>query len=78
MPTASPIMRASSGAELDTVVNAERVMIAPMTMPTPSSAESRGMPAASSDPKVITSTTPAKMTPKTSVMVMATLVSWKT
>ncbi len=78
MPTARPIMSASSGAELETVVNAESIMIAPITIPTPSRALISGIPAASSEPKVMTSTTPAKTTPNTSVTVMPTLLSWKT
>ena len=71
-------MSASSGAELDTVVKAEVAMIPPMTMPTPSRALSSGIPAASSEPNVMNSTTPANTTPNTSVMVIGTEVSWKT
>ncbi len=78
MPTASPIMSASRGAELDTGVTAVSAMIAPITMATPTSAETSGMPAARSEPKVMTSTTPAKSTPSTSMGVMPTVVSWNT
>ena len=68
-------MSASSGAELDTVVKAERVVIAPMTIPTPKRADNSGIPAASSEPNVMTSTTPAKMTPNNSVIVSPTVLS---
>ncbi len=78
MPTARPIMRASSGAELDTSVKADSPVMPPVTIPTPMIALSRGMPAAMSDPKVMSSTTPAKMTPNTSVMVMPKLLSENT
>ncbi len=63
-------MRASSGAELDTVVKAEMAVMPPMTMPTPMRALSSGIPAATSEPKVTSSTTAAKRSPKISVMVM--------
>jgi hypothetical protein len=68
-------MSASRGAELETVVKAESVMIAPITIPTPISALMSGMPAASSEPKVMNNTTPAKSTPNTSVTVMPTVLS---
>ncbi len=50
----------------------------PNAAPTPMSAVSRGRPAESSDPNVISSTTPAKSTPKTSVIVSPKSVSWNT
>ena len=69
MPTASPIITASRGAELEIVMNAEAPEIPATTMPTPMRALIRGMPAARRDPNVITSTKPAKTTPNTSVTV---------
>ena len=47
-------------------------------MPTPITALIRGIPAASSEPKVMNSTTPAKSTPKTSVTVIPTVLSANT
>ena len=71
-------MRASSGAELEMVVNADAVVMPPITMPMPINAVSRGMPAARREPKVMRSTIAAKTTPKISVTVMPKVVSWNT
>ena len=78
MPTARPIISASSGAVLETVVNAETEMMPPITTPTPIRADSNGIPAGRSAPKVMSSTIPANSTPKISVGVMPKVWSWKT
>ncbi|MDQ0743727.1 hypothetical protein QFZ62_001035 [Clavibacter sp. B3I6] len=69
MPTARPIITASSGDALDTVTKRAAASRAPADAATPTSAPMRGRPAASSDPKVSTSTRPAKSTPNASVTV---------
>ena len=62
-------MTASNGAELEIVRNADAPEMPPTTIPTPTSALRRGMPAASREPNVMTSTSAAKITPKSSVIV---------
>ncbi|OUD81237.1 hypothetical protein BC477_19520 [Clavibacter michiganensis subsp. michiganensis] len=69
MPTARPIITASSGDALDTVTNLEAAMSAPAEAATPTSAPMSGRPAASIDPNVSTSTRPANSTPNASVTV---------
>ncbi len=78
MPTASPIMTASIGAVFETGANAATTEMPPNAAPTPTSAVRSGMPAESSDPNVITSTTPANITPSNSVVVRPKSVSWNT
>ncbi|OUE29775.1 hypothetical protein BFL35_13520 [Clavibacter michiganensis] len=69
MPTARPIITASSGDALETVTKDAAASSAPEEAATPTSAPRSGSPAASSDPNVITSTRPAKSTPNASVTV---------
>ncbi|OUE08380.1 hypothetical protein CMsap09_05485 [Clavibacter michiganensis] len=69
MPTARPIITASSGEALETVTNRAAASSAPAEAATPTSAPMSGRPAASIDPKVRTSTRPAKSTPNASVTV---------
>ena len=63
MPTARPSIRASSGVVEEMVAIAVAPKIRAMVMPTPRTAVSSGMPAARSEPRVITSTTRAISTP---------------
>ena len=71
-------MTASIGAVDDTGANAATMRDPTEAMPTPTRAVSSGMPAASSEPNVMMSTTPANTTPSTSMIVRPKLVSWKT
>ena len=67
MPTARPSISARVGVADEIVVTAESDSTPATPMPTPSSAVRIGMPAASSEPKVTTSTTSATTRPSSSV-----------
>ena len=78
MPTASPIISASSGVELPMMMNFADARTPPIVTPMPTRAVRSGIPAASSEPNAMKSTTPANTTPRPSVGEMLTELSWKT
>ncbi len=67
MPTASPIISASTGVLALRSTTPDSAVMPAMPMPTPTSAVSRGSPAAISEPNVTTSTMAAMTTPMPSV-----------
>ena len=76
MPTASPIMTASTGVvELMSVAAAARRMPS-MPVPTPREAATSGAPAARTEPKVTSRTTAAMTTPTSSVPEMPMPTFW--
>src|SRR5829696_2232659 len=77
MPTARPIISARVGAVDDSVTRFDVSSRAPIPTPMPTIAVSRFIPAASSDPKVSTSTRTATTTPTNSVAPMVTPVEPK-
>ena len=71
MPTARPIISASTGVFEFSSSEPDASMIPAIPMPTPISAVSSGIPAASSEPNVMISTTAATATPRPSVAPVA-------
>ena len=67
MPTPSPIISASSPAKSGIDITRLRSPISPKPVPSPSSAVAIGRPIASSEPKLISSTTIAAPIPTANV-----------
>ena len=68
MPTARPIIVARIGVVVPTVVNTVAMLIPNTPSPTPTSAERIGSPEATSEPKVMISTTSATPMPSSSLV----------